>query len=813
MLTAPDPTRMARTPPGSTPSPAPPVPPRSPSTVSTADGNTAATIALVALMIVSASGLVRVFSGHRWFGPVLVTAIGVHAVCWAARRGRLPQLVALALALAALWVLTGWTVLGSSTDYGFPGGSTASHLWTVLGEARSDFAAAVTPVGVTTGFELMAVLGTGIVAILGDWGAFRWRSPLYGAAGPFAYFVVCCALGQGPGRQWAVGMEVTALLVFLLVHRATVGRSDQAWFGNQRAGTARWAITAGSLAAVASLLVAVAITPVMGKAEGRGILGWRSGFGNAGGGPRQVPNPVVDMHTRLLVEAETPVFRVQSPVPSYWRLTSLDTFTGQDWISTNSYRSFGAALPGTQAVPAGTRVVQEQFQIQQLGSVWLPDAFTPVAVTGVRNVSYDPTSGSLITSHPTSDGLAYSVTSYQYLSALAPAQVQSAPSIVQTGTVRHYLALPNSIPPAVIALARSITAGQTTEYGKALALQNFFLGPSFTYSLNPPDDGYGIDSLTTFLFNTRTGFCQQFAGAYAVLARAVGLPTRLAVGFATGNSIGTNEYQVLNSDAHTWPEVYFGPTLGWLPFEPTKSFVDPASKKYAPSTTASGPGADNNPAQLPAIQKLPQGAAGIGGANKAQSTTTVGGSLTPGQSSGHHGGAVGLALGLLVLAVMSWAVLVTAGRRVRWSIRRWTARGDPAALVRSRWADVVELLSWWGVIRETGETDEELAGRAGAFLTRGLRETSPWLPRGIVRLAGLATEAAFAPAVPATRADEAALVAREVHQRLFRSANARLLFRWAMMPRPARPARQTSDRPSDDITTGGAVLAGPWLAR
>ena len=190
-----------------------------------------------------------------------------------------------------------------------------------------------------------------------------------------------------------------------------------------------------------------------------------------------------------------PVFTVQSSVASYWRLTSLDTFTGQDWISTNSYRSFGQRLPGSQAVPPGTRIVHQQFTIEQLDSVWLPDAFTPVAVTGVSNVNYDPSSGSLITSHSTSDGLTYSVDSYQYLSTLDVAQLQAAPAVSITKSLHRYLELPSSVPADVYALARSITAGQTTEYAKAVALQNFFLSPAFTYSLNPPDDGYGIDAL------------------------------------------------------------------------------------------------------------------------------------------------------------------------------------------------------------------------------------------------------------------------------------------------------------------------------
>jgi transglutaminase-like putative cysteine protease len=747
-----------------------------------------ATAALLGLTVASALGLLRVFTGHRWLGPVLVMAAGVHTVCWAARRARLPQLVALFLGLAAVWVLASWTVLGSATAYGLPAGRTAVQLWTSLHQARIDFASAITPTVPDRGFTLTAALGTGLVALLGDWGAFRLRSALYGAVPAFAFFVVCCTVGAGPGRQWAVAVEVAALLIFLLAHGASVGRTDQAWFGNRRSGSSRWAMKAGGVAAGAALVAAVAVTPLLGSSEGRGVFGWRGGFGSAGSGPRQVPNPVVDLHTRLVMESDVPVFTVESSVASYWRLTSLDTFTGQDWISTNSYRSFGQRLPGSQAVPPGTRIVHQQFSIEQLDSVWLPDAFTPVAVTGVSNVSFDPSSGSLITSHATSDGLTYSVDSYQYLSTLNEAQLQAAPSVSITNSLRRYLELPSSVPADVYALARSITAGKTTEYAKAVALQSFFLGPAFTYSLNPPDDGYGIDALTNFLFDTRTGFCQQFAGAYAVLARAIGLPTRLAVGFATGTAIGPGSYQVLNADAHTWPEVYFGPRFGWLPFEPTKSFVDPLSGGYAPPvSTGAGAGAtapDESP--LPTKQSPSPGNTGSAAPGHAVPTNPPNGAQAATGSSHHGGTPAWVVILLLVSGLLVWAGGVAANRRLRWYWRRWRVRDDPGALVLSHWADVHELLGWWGARRAPGETDKEFATRAAGVLGRRLREPAPWLPGGVQRLAGLATEAAFAPIVPPRRAQEAGLVAREIHHRLFRSATGRQLLLWVLNPRPRR---------------------------
>ncbi len=802
--TAPQPPRPARGGASSPARPATPAPPR-PFTAEQ-EGYPATTLSLTVLTLASAAGLLRVFTNDGWVGPVLVTALVLHAIGWAARRWRVPQVAALALSVLALWLLVGWTVLPSTTYHGLPAAGTASHLWTAWTQAHSDFAAAVTPVTTTTGYTLLAVLGTGAVAILGDWAAFRWRSALYAVAPAFAYFVVCCILGQGPGREWTVALEVAAILAFLVIHRATVDRSGQAWFGNQRAGAVAWAIRAGGLAAAASLLAALVFTPLAGGTEGRGLFGWRGGFGDVGSGPRQVPNPVVDLHTRILNQFDTKVFQVQSAVPSYWRLTSLDTFNGQDWVSTNSYRSFSDQLPGAQAVPPGTRTVRQTFQVQGLDSVWLPDSFTPVAVSGVRHVSYDPVSGSLITSRPTSNGLTYTVTSYQFLSDLNPAKLKRAPAVPVSGAFKRYLQLPKSVPQEVKTLAERITAGQTTEYDRALALQNYFWDPAngFLYNLNPPGDGYGISALTNFLFVTKQGYCQQFAGAYAVLARAIGLPTRLAVGFITGAEINsTGTYQVTDGDAHTWPEVYFGPEYGWLPFEPTKTSVNAPSQGYAPPPPDSGGSGSPTPAsESPAIPKGLQLPPGLGAGGGTAGAAGAGAPTAGPTTARHHSTA--WSVFLIILAVFAiWAAVVTAVRRGGWLIRRWRARRDPAALVRSYWADVTDMLGWWGGKPAPGETDQEFAERAGRLLVGRLRDPAAWLPGGVRRLGRLATEARFAPSVPADRAREAKSIAREIHQGLFRSATARQLIIWALIPHPGlRPG-----------TRFGQVLGSPAMGR
>ncbi len=775
----------------------------------------ATTLSLTVLTLASAAGLLRVFTNDGWVGPVFVTAIAMHTLGWAARRWRVPPVAALAVSLLALWFLMGWTVLPSSTYHGIPAAGTASHLWSAWTQAHADFAAAVTPVTTTTGYTLLTVLGTGAVAILGDWAAFRWRSALYAVAPAFAYFVVCCILGEGPGREWTVTLEVAAILVFLVIHRATVDRSDQAWFGNQRAGAVGWAMRAGCAAGAASLAAAILFTPLAGGTEGRGIFGWRGGFGDVGTGPRQVPNPIVDLHTRITNEFDTPVFRVQSAVASYWRLTSLDTFTGQDWVSTNSYRSFSGQLPDSQTVPPGTRSIKQTFQVQTLDSVWLPDAFTPVAVSGVRHVSYDPVSGSLITSHPTSNGLTYTVTSYQYLSDLSPAQLEKAPPVNATGTIKRYLQLPKSVPSRVDALAQGIVKGQTTEFGKALALQNYFWNPDngFVYTLSPPDDGYGVSALTTFLFGTRQGFCQQFAGAYAVLARAVGLPTRLAVGFITGTPVDTGTYQVTDGDAHTWPEVYFGPKYGWLPFEPTKSSVGAPSQQYAPPPADSAGGGSATPVApfLGIPHNLGQLPLGLRGGGAGTGTTVAGNQAA--SVTGHHRSTAWTVFLILLGVFGVWSLIVTVVRRGGWLIRRWRARGNPGALVRSYWADVTDMLGWWGGKPAPGETDVEFAERAGGLLVGRLRDPAAWLPGGVRRLGRLATEATFAPSVPAGRAREARVVAREIRQGLFRSASARQLIIWALIPHPGLRPGMGFGLAQGGSAPGQRIARSPWSTK
>src|SRR5690606_31916530 len=118
--------------------------------------------------------------------------------------------------------------------------------------------------------------------------------------------------------------------------------------------------------------------------------------------------------------------------------------------------------------------------------------------------------------------------------------------------------------------------GLDTNYEKAVALQDFFTSGQFEYSEEAPVefgfDGSGARILGDFL-EVKAGYCVHFSSAMAAMARSLGIPARVVVGFTPGAEVLDEadqlvEYQVTTRDLHAWPELYFV-GVGWVQFEPT----------------------------------------------------------------------------------------------------------------------------------------------------------------------------------------------------------------------------------------------------
>ncbi len=151
----------------------------------------------------------------------------------------------------------------------------------------------------------------------------------------------------------------------------------------------------------------------------------------------------------------------------------------------------------------------------------------------------------------------------------------------------RYLELPYQFPQRVSTLARDLTATELTPYDQALAIQDY-LRRTMHYQTTvdfPPIDQDVVDY---FLFDSKTGFCDYYASAMVILARAAGIPARYAMGYAPGifDPAG-GRFLVRQSDAHAWPELYF-PGLGWVEFEPT-SAVPEIQRSAVPSATVASP--------------------------------------------------------------------------------------------------------------------------------------------------------------------------------------------------------------------------------
>ena len=134
------------------------------------------------------------------------------------------------------------------------------------------------------------------------------------------------------------------------------------------------------------------------------------------------------------------------------------------------------------------------------------------------------------------------------------------------------------MPSSIVDTARDVTASARTDYDKALALQDYLrTGGGFRYSETAPVaddyDGNGLDVVATFL-ERKAGYCVHFASAMAVMARTIGIPSRIAVGYApgriTGVEGGKTVYTNTSDDLHAWTELFFE-GAGWVRFDPTTS--------------------------------------------------------------------------------------------------------------------------------------------------------------------------------------------------------------------------------------------------
>ncbi len=179
--------------------------------------------------------------------------------------------------------------------------------------------------------------------------------------------------------------------------------------------------------------------------------------------------------------------------------------------------------------------------------------------------------------------------------------------------VQRYLQLPENFSPRVRNFASQITFGLTNPYEKVQTVTTV-LRAQITYSSKLTLPSKGTDLIEWFLFEGKQGYCNYYATAEVLMLRSLGIPARMAMGFAQGEAMermqrpGETEatervYNIYRKNMHAWPEVYF-PGIGWVEFEPTSSeapLIRPASPQSGlqPAVLPEAPGEE--PAQIPPV--------------------------------------------------------------------------------------------------------------------------------------------------------------------------------------------------------------------
>ena len=537
----------------------------------------AAELLLLGVTMAAVLGMARLFDGGGWLGPLTVNAVAAHLVASALRRRGVSLPLAAALMAVAAAVVVTWTMYWSTTVAGLPTGDTWSAMSTDLDAAWRLYQDVVAPAPVAPGFVLASCFAIWVIAYVADWAAFRLWVPFEATLPAGTLFLFTSLLGAPRGRGWAVALFATSVLAFLLVHRLARQDGSAHWVADRRSIGNRSLLTAGAGLGVVAVLAGTFLGPSVPGAQSPGMLDPRSLKGDDA---RVEVSPLVDIRSRLVDQAEVEVFTVRSPQRSYWRLTSLEEFDGNIWKSSGSFGSADGSLPASVEADVATTTFEQSFTISSLAAIWLPSAYEPRAVDapGV-DVRYDEDSATLIVDDDVadSDGLTYRVSSAS--PRITPEDLERASGEVPSDIRDRFLQLPDGFSPSVRALAQEITDGIESPADQARALQDH-LRDNYTYSL-AVQRGSSEDALEDFLFTNKEGYCEQFAGAFAAMARSIGLPARVAVGFTPGEEDDEEPglYHVRGEYAHAWPEVYIQ-GAGWVLFEPTPGRGAPGAEGY-----------------------------------------------------------------------------------------------------------------------------------------------------------------------------------------------------------------------------------------
>jgi len=331
------------------------------------------------------------------------------------------------------------------------------------------------------------------------------------------------------------------------------------------------------------------------------------------GGPRRLTEePVMDVTV--------------SGTGRYWRAVTYDYYSGDGWLTrdedkanfgpneTPSLPNFEAreavtqtfvfyhdnatvlyAMPNPVSLDRSAKVTFTQLSEQEIAQAGSP-IWSSEEGPWVEEITY-------IRSNATVDkGESYQVVSLA--SRATVGQLEIAGNDYPAWITERYLQLPDSVTERTRELALQITDTYDNNFGRAQAIERY-LRNNINYNESIAAPPPNIDKVDYILFTAKEAYCDYYASAMIVMLRSIGIPARLAAGYAQGTfNSDTDSFHVLNKDAHSWVEVYF-PKYGWIEFEPTAAQPNIIRLISSDGSLTSGAFLNNDPSQLEDVPERP----------------------------------------------------------------------------------------------------------------------------------------------------------------------------------------------------------------
>ncbi|MFG1696186.1 DUF3488 and transglutaminase-like domain-containing protein [Nonomuraea sp. NPDC049309] len=633
--------------------------------------------------------------------PVVGLAAGGPCVLALAPAGRLPLWGTIPIGVLAWLTAVSATLFREQAWLGFlPGPSAVGAALTGVRDAGGWLLTTILPAAPGSPAIVLVSFLVWAAATVAAELALRRRAAMLPAVAVLPVFAVAVVLGVAGGGTVVPYAACFAGLVLLL--------------GLVRTGRSPLAVAAGVPVLVLLVAAATVVAPLLPVAERpfdvRTLVEQPP--------PRQIKGvSALDQVSAWLQNPRRELFTVETPSDANLRLAVLDTFDGVSWTSSAGFVPTGGRVPGGE--DAARETVEQRFTVQKLPGPWLPAADRPLSATGTDLV-VDPDSGMLAGTRAR-EGLTYQVTSG--IRKYPAAELRHATPADDPERRRLPDGPDGRTPPQRARLgeiARRATRGARSPGQQAAKLASFLRKHAVNDVNAPP--GHSYRSIEFFLTESKRGTTEQFAASFALLGRALGLPTRIVVGFRPGTKEG-GVRQVRGGDVLAWAEVEFD-GIGWVPFYPT------------PSRTRSGDGGDvaeGAPKQAKEIEQAINESAGQAEPTPEPSTDRPTPPPVPGEDAS-AGPLVWLAAGGGLVAVYLLAVaIVPAVRKAR---RRRAP--SPAARVAGAWQQTVIRLRTAGLPVTTGT----LTAGEVAFLAE--RALDPAAREPLAALADLANLATFA---------------------------------------------------------------------